>query len=226
MKILSIETSGKLCGSCLMEDNLFIDKLEQNNGLTHSESLMPLIKNLLEKNNLKISDIDAFVCDVGPGSFTGIRIGIASTLAFIDAYDNKDFTGVSSLEALAYNIQNDGYICSVIDCRNNNCYFSLYSLENNNYAEVIAPSATSIIEMIEILKNTTNEPITFVGDGTILHKDFILENINNSKFVEDSLNIINTQNLALAGYNKLKSNSKLSLSPLYLKASQAERTKQ
>ena len=223
MKILAIETSGKLCGTCLMEDDVLLDKLEQNNGLTHSESLMPLIKNLLEKNSLKISNIDGFVCDVGPGSFTGIRIGIASTLAFIDAYENKLFTGVSSLEALASNIKNDGYICSLIDCKNNNCYFSLYLLENNTYKEIIVPNACSIIEMLELVKKYSINPITFVGDGAILHKDLIHENIKNSIFVEDNLNIINTQNLALAGYNKLKNNSTLSLSPLYLKPSQAER---
>ena len=104
MKILAIETSSKICGACLCEDDRVLDKLEIDNGLTHSQNLMPLIQNLLEKNSLKIPEIDAFVCDIGPGSFTGIRIGVATAMAFVDCSENAKFTGVNSLETLAYNI--------------------------------------------------------------------------------------------------------------------------
>lgn len=69
MKILSIETSGKLCGVCISDDEKIIDKIEQNNSLTHSECLMPLTENILNKNNLTISDFDSFVCDIGPRFF-------------------------------------------------------------------------------------------------------------------------------------------------------------
>lgn len=223
MKILAIETSSKLCGACLLEDNKLIDKLEINNGLTHSETLMPLIKNLLDKNYLKISDIDTFVCDIGPGSFTGIRIGVATAMAFVDCSNNAKFTGVSSLEALAYNIKEDGFIASIIDCKNNNCYYALYELKDGEYNEILSPTAASISEMFEHIKNTTTEPITFIGDGVTSYKNEILENFKNAIYSSESLNIIKTENLALAGFNKISSGSELPLTPLYLKKPQAQR---
>lgn len=223
MKILAIETSSKICGACLCEDDKIIDKLEIDNGLTHSQNLMPLIKDLLDKNNLKISDLDAFVCDIGPGSFTGIRIGVATAMAFVDCSNNAKYTGVSSLEALAYNIKEDGFIASIIDCKNNNCYYALYELKNGKYTEILSPTAASIFEMFEQLKNTTNKTITFVGDGVNAYQSEILLNIENAVYASESLNIINTENLAFAGFNKLSSGSELSLTPLYLKKPQAQR---
>lgn len=223
MKILAIETSSKICGACLCEDDKIIDKLEIDNGLTHSQNLMPLIKDLLDKNNLKISDLDAFVCDIGPGSFTGIRIGVATAMAFVDCSNNAKYTGVSSLEALAYNIKEDGFIASIIDCKNDNCYYALYELKNGKYTEILSPTAASIFEMFEQLKNTTNKTITFVGDGVNAYQSEILLNIENAIYASESLNIINTENLAFAGFNKLSSGSELSLTPLYLKKPQAQR---
>lgn len=223
MKILAIETSSKICGACLCEDDKIIDKLEIDNGLTHSQNLMPLIKDLLDKNNLKISDLDAFVCDIGPGSFTGIRIGVATAMAFVDCSNNVKYTGVSSLEALAYNIKEDGFIASIIDCKNDNCYYALYELKNGKYTEILSPTAASIFEMFEQLKNTTNKTITFVGDGVNAYQSEILLNIENAIYASESLNIINTENLAFASFNKLSSGSELSLTPLYLKKPQAQR---
>ena len=223
MKILAIETSSKICGACLCENDRVLDKLEIDNGLTHSQNLMPLIQNLLEKNSLKIPEIDAFVCDIGPGSFTGIRIGVATAMAFVDCSENAKFTGVNSLETLAYNIKEDGFIASVIDCKNDNCYYALYELKNGEYNEIIPPTAASISEMFETLKGTTNTPITFVGDGVTSYKNEILANIKNAVYASESLNIINTANLALAGFNKIKNSNTEPLTPLYLKKPQAQR---
>ena len=206
MKLLAIETSGKLCGAAILGNNNLIDKIELNNGLTHSESLMPLIKQLLEKNKIKISEFDAFVCDIGPGSFTGIRIGVATIKAFVDTYANVKYTGVSSLEALAYNVKKDGLICSVIDCKNNNCYWALYNLENGKYTEIIPPSTSSFDELSNTLKKYKDNQITFVGNGA-----------------STGLDTIKTSNLALAGFNKISSGNILELSPLYLKKPQAQR---
>ena len=122
MKILCIDTSSKLCSVAILEDTNLIKKLELDNGLTHSETLMPLIKELFEKSNLALKDIDLLVSDIGPGSFTGIRIGVATCKAFSDSL-NIPCIGISSLEVLAYNAKNDGIICSTIDCKNDNCYF-------------------------------------------------------------------------------------------------------
>lgn len=105
MKILSIETSSKICGVAVLEDTTILKEISLDNGLTHSETLMPIIKQILDNLNLSLKDIDLIVCDKGPGSFTGIRIGIATAKAFSDSLDIPSI-GISSLEALCYNATN------------------------------------------------------------------------------------------------------------------------
>ena len=136
MKILCIDTSSKLCSVAILENTTLINKLELDNGLTHSETLMPLIQKLLEECKLNLNDIDLLVSDIGPGSFTGIRIGVSTCKAFSDSI-NIPCIGISSLEALSYPIlysefnkniidNSANLVCSILDCKNENCYFALY----------------------------------------------------------------------------------------------------
>ena len=165
MKVLAIDTSSKLCSVAILEDTSLIKKLELDNGLTHSETLMPLVQQLLKECNLSLKDIDLLVSDIGPGSFTGIRIGVATCKAFSDSI-NIPCIGISSLEVLAYNIKKDGIICSTIDCKNDNCYFALYELKNGNYKVLEPPTSESISNVLDLLNSKyENKNITFVGDG-------------------------------------------------------------
>lgn len=210
MKILCIDTSSKLCSVAILENTTLINKLELDNGLTHSETLMPLIKNLLESCNLSLTDIDLLVSDVGPGSFTGIRIGVATCKAFSDSL-NIPCIGISSLEVLAYNIKNDGIICSTIDCKNDNCYFTLYKLQDGIYNVLEEPCAKSIDEVLDLLKKQySDKTIKFVGDGIP------------SKSTNCYLNV---ENLGIAGYKKFINthNTGEELLPLYLKKPQAQK---
>ena len=150
MKILAVDTSSKLCSVAILEDKNLIKKLELDNGLTHSETLMPLIQQLLNECSLSLNNINLLVSDIGPGSFTGIRIGVSSCKAFSDSL-NIPCVGISSLEVLAYNIQNDSIICSTIDCKNNNCYFALYELNSGNYNVLIEPCAKSVNDVFLLL---------------------------------------------------------------------------
>ena len=142
-------------------------------------------------------------------------------MAFVDSLNLK-YTGITSLEALAYNINTPGLICSIIDAKNENCYYALYKLESGNYKELIEPTATTISNMLDTLKEYT-EQITFVGDGIMSYKEKIASNIKNIKFAADSINDINSYSLALAGLYKLENNITLPLLPLYLKKPQAQR---
>ena len=109
MIMLAIETSCDICSISLFDDNNLIIELKEETPKTHSEALMPLIDRLLKKTNQSLSEIDLFAVDNGPGSFTGIRIGLSTVKAFCDV-TNKPCVSVSSLEALAYTIDNeDGY---------------------------------------------------------------------------------------------------------------------
>lgn len=226
MKILAVDTSSKLCSVAILEDTNLIKKLELDNGLTHSETLMPLIQQLLKECSLSLNNIDLLVSDVGPGSFTGIRIGVASCKAFSDSL-NIPCIGISSLEVLAYNIKNDGIICSTIDCKNDNCYFALYELKSDNYNILVEPCAKSVNDVLNLLNTQyNNKNISFVGDGISNEKlrDSNTNNIN-SKIIMDEINsYLNVENLGIAGYKKFINHNKIGeeILPLYLKKTQAQ----
>lgn len=235
MKILSIDTASNICGVSILENTKLICNLDTNTGKTHSENLMPMIKKSLEKSNLNLHDIDLIVCDIGPGSFTGIRIGIATVKAFCDSL-NIPCIGISSLESLAYNIKKDikenKFICSIMDCKNDNCYFSFYENNNGALQNLIKPHAGSTESCLAILKSycddtLQNPSIYFVGDGSNIYINTIKETFNSAKFANGTFNILNSYSLGLAGLDNFKSgnnsNESNELLPLYLKNPQAQR---
>ena len=122
MKILSIDTASNICTVSVLEDNKCIKELVVNDSRNHSEKIMPAIEKVLEETKIEIKDINLIVCDKGPGSFTGIRIGVGTVLSFRDSI-NVECIGISSLEALAYNTNNEGLICTWIDAKNSNVYY-------------------------------------------------------------------------------------------------------
>ena len=135
MKILSIDTASNLCTVSVLENESCLKEFIVDDARNHSEKIMPVIERVLQETNLSLNDIDLIVCDKGPGSFTGIRIGVGTVLAFRDSL-NIECVGISSLEALAYNTQNEGYICSLIDAKNDNVYYGLFELKNNEYNQI------------------------------------------------------------------------------------------
>ena len=121
MKILSVETSSKICAVALMDNEKIVKEIILEDENTHSVKLMPLVDQLLKDTHTKLTDIDLFACDTGPGSFTGIRIGVSTIKAFMDVTDKK-VVGVTSLEILANNVQTEEIVCSLIDAKNDNVY--------------------------------------------------------------------------------------------------------
>ena len=210
MKILSMDTSSDVCSVALLENNNIVDELHNSSEREHSQSLMPMTKDLLEKNNISLDNIDLVTCGIGPGSFTGIRIGIATCKAFADSI-NIPCVGISSLEVVAYNEKNDGIICSTIDCKNDNCYFALYELIDGNYNILEEPCAKAATEVLDLLNTKySNKQISFVGDGITSHSTNCY---------------LNVENLGIAGYKKFIGHNNLGedILPLYLKKPQAER---
>ena len=221
MKILSIDTSSNICSVAILEDEILIKEINLDNGLTHSESLMPTIDQIFKETNLSLKDIDLLVCDKGPGSFTGIRIGTATVMAFADSLDLTT-VGISSLEALAYNIDTDGIICSLIDAKNSNCYFGLFELSNNEYNVLYPLVAHNIDELINKLKQKCkSKPITFVGNGAIINKEKLETSFPNCSISNN--NDLSAYKLGLAGLQSYKTGCYENVKPLYLRKSQAER---
>ncbi len=220
MKILSIDTSSTICGIAVLEDTNLIKEVSQDNGLTHSETLIPIIKENLEIINLHLNDIDLIVCDKGPGSFTGIRIGVATAKAFSDSLNIQEI-GISSLESLAYNVKNDGVICSLIDAKNDNVYVGVFENINGNYILRRNFSCENIYDLLAEFKSA-EYLVTFVGDGAVCYKETISSSLGNKcKFVKN--NNLSSYNLGLAGLAHFKKEDLCDVTPLYLRKPQAER---
>ena len=219
MKILSIDTASDLCTVAVLEKENCIKEIIVNDARNHSEKIMPVIEQALKETNSNLKDIDLFVCDKGPGSFTGIRIGVGTVLAFQDSL-NIPCVGISSLEALAYNVKQNGLICSLIDAKNNNVYLGLFKLENDEYTQIGNFEFKTIEEAITTLKECTS-PITFVGDGAVAHKTLLETNFENCLFANK--NELSSYSLGIAGFKTYKKGIQTSLMPLYLRKSQAER---
>lgn len=230
MKILAVDTSSKNCSVAIVEvdenKNYNIMAFENSDDeKTHSQKLMPIVDKVFKEHNLTLKDMDLLACCVGPGSFTGIRIGIATMKAFADVTNIKTVS-VTSLESLSYNIEEDGIIIPIIDCKNNNVYSAIFSKENNTYKQIGKNISDNIDNAISLYKaNAENKNITFVGDGSILYKDLLTSRLSN-KLIFSNKNTQSSISLAKCAYDKylegLYGDSN-NLSPLYLRKSQAER---
>lgn len=220
MKILSIDTSSSNCATALLEDNKLIDENSLNNGKTHSENLMPLIDELLKRNSIELKEIGLISVSVGPGSFTGIRIGIASIKPIAEVY-HINVAGVTSLETLARIDESDRNKICLIDCKNNQVYFAVFDKDYNLIEDYKADEISSIIEIMKKYKNSVA-----IGDGALLHEELIKENIEGIEIIKNTLQT--AENTGKIGYKKYLEN-KLenadTIMPFYLRKSQAERLK-
>ena len=172
---------------------------------------MPLIVELLERNNIKLSEINLISVCVGPGSFTGIRIGIATIKPMAEVY-NIPIASVTSLECLAATNKADTII-SLIDARNDQVYAGIFDENVKLKEEYMADNINIVLEKVLKYENAI-----FVGDGSLLHKDLILEKINSAKFVEK--NEQNAINIGIMGYKKYQEKDLKdadSIQPIYLR---------
>ena len=222
MKILAVDTSSKICSVAILEDDKLVDEIDLDNGKTHSENLMPITKEILERNNLQLNNIDLIAVSVGPGSFTGIRIGIASIKPIAEIY-RIPVASVTSLETLAQNVQSqNATIVSIIDAKNNQVYCGIFDSKLNLLESEIADDINIALEKSEKYSN-----LVFVGDGAEEHKELIKNKFGDSvSFCEN-----NTQkavNTGKVGYKKYLAGDLKNadtILPVYLRKSQAERLK-
>ena len=216
MNILAIDTTTKKASVALKtESNLFSKEI--NNEITHSEKLLPLIDEVLKDANLSLKDIDLFALTLGPGSFTGVRIGVATIKALAKVYNKKIF-GTTSLELLALDaIKNTStipkYVLSLMDARNNRAYYNLYKLENNNLISCDFKGNDYISSILENLNKQNLEDLLICIDNTSSDiQDICLAN----------LDITNIFDLDMSD----KLYDYLNLDAMYYRKSEAERTKE
>lgn len=223
MKILSICTSTMISTCTIMEDGEIIGDCNINQQKTHSESLVPMIKNMLDSLKIDISEIDLYIMAKGPGSFTGLRIGMTTGKTLAQVF-NKDVIGISTLEALAVSCLTDKYIVPLVDARGGRVYYGIYKWDEKKLVNIKEDELIFMEDLAEELKLTDKEYI-FVGEGSRIFKDLINEEKLGELAIEPLNNCIG-RNLCYLGekyYSEGKIDDLFTLSPAYIRKSQAQR---
>ncbi len=167
MLILAFETSAKAGSVALLQDRQLLGETYQNTGLTHSQTLLSMAQDLIASCGFTPAQIDATAVAAGPGSFTGVRIGVAAAKGFSWGRQIPCY-GVSTLEAMALNLGvHDGYVLPVMDARRSQVYNSLFRVQDGIFTRLKEDRAISLEELGEEIKNL-KEPVFLVGDGSIL----------------------------------------------------------
>jgi len=165
MKLLMIDTSSIVATAAVLEENKLMCETIVNYKKKHSEKMMPAIDHMLNDAGLTIQEMDAFGIVVGPGSFTGIRIGLATVKGLAQAL-NKPVVAVNALEGLAYNLPyTKGLIYPVLDAQRNEGYTAGFTFENGKMQTIMEAAVLPIDEMIAQLKASQAEAIYLLGDG-------------------------------------------------------------
>ena len=221
MKLLSIDTSTKNCNIALFIDGEVKLAITKKNVATHSKVILALIDEILKKGEINIKDIDAFAVGKGPGSFTGIRIGI-STVKGLAFNTNKKIADVSTLEALAYSYNTNKLIATIVDARKNELYFALYKYENDKLKKI---EPEQVISCEDMCKKIEDECI-FIGTG-IVYKDLIKTILGKKAFFAKD-NLVETNlaipigKIAIKMFQQENFKSSDTILPFYIRKSDAE----
>ena len=228
MKILALETSAKAVSAAVSEDGRILASGYQDTGLTHSRTLMPIVEHILKNTGLTVADMDAIAVAAGPGSFTGIRIGVAAAKGLAFAAD-KPAVGVSTLAAMARNVAFcDGLVVCAMDARRQQVYNALFQAKDGQLTRLTPDRAISLEELAAELENDLH-PKTVVGDGARLCFAHLTEAGISCRLAPAQLVMQNAMSVALeaeamAAEGKLVSAQ--ALEPVYLRPAQADRLRQ
>ncbi len=225
MKILAIETSAKSVSAAVVENGVPLASAYQNMGLTHSRTLMPLVDGMLSAAGLRVQDMDLLAAANGPGSFTGLRIGVSALKGLAWALE-KPCCGVSTLAAMARNLAHmEGLIICAMDARRNQVYNALFLAQDGVLTRQCPDRAIGLAELAEEIKNRP-EPKFVVGDGAGLCYSHLLEQDVPCRMAPPQLVMQNAVGVALAAEEMAAAGQVTTardLVPVYLRLSQAER---
>jgi len=222
MRILAVDTATTSCSVAIVDKTSFLSEFTLDREETHSKHLMDMIKAALKMSGLNFSDLDGFAVNRGPGSFTGMRIGI-STIKGLAVASEKPVVGVSSLETLALQVSySRDLICPILDARRGEVYFSRYRFPNGHLKkqtkERVAPPDQAVDDL--------NESCLFVGNGALLYKEMILEKMGEfASFAPLIQNTIRASTIAYLSMAKFENNDTDDIEkilPYYIRKSDAE----
>lgn len=226
MKILAVDTSCQVASVAVMDDEKLILEYTLNHRKTHSQKLMPMIEEALKSIELTCKDIELFSASVGPGSFTGLRIGVTTIKAMAYAV-GKPVMSVNTLDALAYNLViPDVLICPIMDARNKQVYTAVYEYIGGEQKRITDYMGIHIDELVELLKEK-GKKVYFVGDGVDVHGNSLMERMEDDCcLVPSHLMIQRASTVAYKAWIDFKAGkaeSSFEMAPFYLRKSQAER---
>ena len=224
MLTLAFESSAKAASVALLRDGSLISQYSQCSGLTHSRTLLPMAEDLLKNAELKLSDIDLFAVAHGPGSFTGIRIGVSTVKGLAWACD-KPCVGVSTLESMAWHgLSAGGLVCPVMDARRSQVYTALFEIRDGRPQRLTEDKPISLDELAAQLRQQDQVPF-LVGDGAALTARYLEGQSLPYRLAPENLLYQSAWGVGMAAQDKTPGDSQ-SLLPVYLRLSQAERERQ
>lgn len=229
MKILALDSSGIVASVAVAEDGNLLGEYTINHKKTHSQTLLPMIDEVVRMLELELGTVDAIAVAGGPGSFTGLRIGSATAKGLGLALD-KPLIQVPTVEGLAYNLAGSGVpVCPLMDARRNQVYTGLYEFENYRMHTLIGQCAAGIDEMVARV-NAIGRAVTFLGDGADVFAPYIKEHCGVPyTFAPAHLNkqrAAAVAALAMEYYRAGRLQDAAEHRPEYLRMSQAERERQ
>lgn len=220
MKIMAIDTTAVVASVALVDELKVIAEYTTNYKVTHSQTIMPMIESLVNMIELDLNEVDYFACSVGPGSFTGLRIGAATIKGLAHGLDKK-IIPIPTLDALAYNmISANKLIVPIMDARRNQVFTCIYNKDMNKLTDYIALDINELLPMVKEM----NKEAVFLGDGIINFKDIILNYSDKFSIAPITANMQRASNVAALGLINIdKAVEPNDLEIIYLKKPQAQR---
>lgn len=225
MKILAIDTSATAASVAVAQEDKIIGEYFINTSLTHSQTLIPMAEQLLKSVSMSIKDLDAVAVNVGPGSFTGVRIGVSAAKGIAFA-DELPCISVSTLQSMAYNmLENDCIVCAVMDARCQQVYNAMFRIKGKSVERLTDDRALSL-EDLRIELERVDDKVVLVGDGTEITEKYLngaFPNVVSAPINKRMQNASSTALVACEMFKDGKTISSSELMPIYLRLPQAQR---
>lgn len=227
MKLLAIDTSAKAASVCLAQEEHIIGEFFINTSLTHSQTLMPMVEQLCKNAQTPLGEVEAIAVNAGPGSFTGVRIGVAAVKGL--AFKNSlPCAAISTLESMAYNALGfNGVVCAVMDARCSQVYNALFRVVGGRVERLCDDRALALSDLQAELQQITDETVMLIGDGAQITHDYLRDSLTNVVLSPVNIRTQTASSVALAAFEHIRQGEVLltdeQLMPVYLRLPQAQR---